>query len=71
MLPIAVILELNAAVQFAHDDPELQHRSWLARLDDAQLQAGRWRFPGSALRDYLAAALKAAEAHPYSGVVTG
>ena len=38
------------------------------RLDDTQVRTGGWRYPGPGLRSYLAAALKAAERHPYPGI---
>lgn len=41
---------------------------WLATLDDDQLRAGGWRYPGPRLRAYLYAAAKAAQQHPYPGV---
>ena len=68
LLPIADILAQNEDVEDTHAEPELHHRGWLDRLDDTQVQAGGWRYPGPALRVYLAAALKAAERHPYPGI---
>lgn len=40
---------------------------WLAVLDDDQIRAGGWRFPGPILRGYLDAAARAAADHPFRG----
>lgn len=39
---------------------------WFRLLDDPQLAAGRWRYPGPRLRSYLEATRVAAREHPYS-----
>ncbi|MER6375522.1 trypsin-like peptidase domain-containing protein [Streptomyces mirabilis] len=44
---------------------------WFQTLTDDQLRAGGWAFPSRQLRTYLEAAERAAEAHPYPGVVPG
>ncbi|MGC9538129.1 trypsin-like peptidase domain-containing protein [Streptomyces sp. UG1] len=44
---------------------------WLQTLTDDQLRAGGWAFPSRRLRTYLEAAERAAESHPYPGVVPG
>jgi HEAT repeat protein len=44
---------------------------WLRALSDEQLTVGGWLFPGPRLRAYLDAAVRAAEEHPYPGVVPG
>ncbi|MEV0615085.1 trypsin-like peptidase domain-containing protein [Nonomuraea sp. NPDC050404] len=46
-------------------------RRWLDTLDDDQLRRGGWRHPGPRLRAYLRAAVRAAESHPYPGVLPG
>lgn len=46
-------------------------RAWLGTLTDTQVRAGGWPFAGPRLRDYLAAAARAARAHPYPGVLPG
>jgi GTP diphosphokinase / guanosine-3',5'-bis(diphosphate) 3'-diphosphatase len=71
MLPIALIRELDEAVQLIHSEPEARQRQWLAMLDDDQLLAGGWRFPSSVVRAYLKLAPKTADLHPYSAIVTG
>jgi GTP pyrophosphokinase len=71
LLPIADILALSDELQETHAEPETHQRSWLDRLDDAQVHAGGWRYPGPAIRSYLTMALRAAELHPYPGVVPG
>jgi hypothetical protein len=42
---------------------------WLDYLDDDQIRAGGWPYPGPRLRSYLGAAVRAAEEHPYPGVL--
>ncbi|MEX0168989.1 trypsin-like peptidase domain-containing protein [Streptomyces sp. LMG1-1-1.1] len=42
---------------------------WLHRLTDDQLRAGGFRYPGTALRDYLEAAREAADEHPYAALL--
>ncbi|MFI6967116.1 trypsin-like peptidase domain-containing protein [Streptomyces sp. NPDC050255] len=44
---------------------------WLEALSDDQLRSGGWAFPGRRLRAYLDATEKAAQSHPYPGVVPG
>jgi Trypsin-like peptidase domain len=44
---------------------------WLRVLTDDQIRAGGWRFPGSRLRAYLDAAIRAAREHPYPGALPG
>lgn len=44
---------------------------WLQELSDDQLRAGCWAFPSRRLRSYLEATGRAAESHPYPGVVPG
>jgi HEAT repeat protein len=44
---------------------------WLSALSDEQLAEGGWLYPGPRLRAYLDAAVRAAEDHPYPGVVPG
>lgn len=39
--------------------------TWIRLLDDAQLSAGRWCYPGPRLRRYLETARVAARDHPY------
>jgi guanosine-3',5'-bis(diphosphate) 3'-pyrophosphohydrolase len=71
LLPIADILAFSEKLGRTHAEPELQQRSWLEKLDDAQVYAGGWRYPGPAIRGYLNMALRAADEHPYPGVVPG
>ena len=71
LLPIADILKLSPDIRNAHQEPERHQRSWLDGLDDAQVRAGGWRYPGPALRSYLTLAARAAELHPYPGAVPG
>src|SRR5690348_10403172 len=71
LLLIADILELSLELRNTHEEPERHQRSWLDGLDDVQVQAGRWRYPGPALRGYLTMAAQAAELHPYPGAVPG
>lgn len=49
----------------------LDHEAWLAVLDDEQLRAGGWRYPGPSLRGYLADAIRAAGQLPHPGGMTG
>ncbi|WP_327332450.1 trypsin-like peptidase domain-containing protein [Streptomyces anulatus] len=44
---------------------------WLEAFGDDQLRLGGWAFPGRRLRAYLDAAERAAQSHPYPGVVPG
>ena len=71
LLRVADILALSEELQVTHAETESRQRHWLDRLDDAQVHAGDWRYPGPAIRDYLTLALQAAERHPYPGVVPG
>ena len=71
LLPIAEILAVSDELRKTHAEPESRQRAWLDRLDDARVQAGGWRYPGPAIRDYLTTALQAAEQHPYPGVDPG
>ena len=49
-------------------DPQLwpEGREWLELLDDDQLRAGNWRYPGQRLRAYLRAVQDASRLHPYA-----
>ena len=49
-------------------DPQLwpEGREWLELLEDDQLQAGNWRYPGQRLRAYLRAVQAASRHHPYA-----
>ena len=71
LLRVADILARSEELQVTHAETESRQRHWLDRLDDAQVHAGDWRYPGPAIRDYLTLALQAAERHPYPGVVPG
>ena len=44
---------------------------WLSTLSDGQIRAGGWQLPGPRMREYLDTAVRAAQAHPYPGVVPG
>jgi HEAT repeat protein len=59
-----------AQVREAQSAPAVNAR-WLRVLSDAQLADGDWLYPGPRLRAYLDAAVRAAEDHPYPGVVPG
>ena len=41
---------------------------WPLTLDDGQVEAGGWQYPGPLLRGYLAAAVRSATDHPYPGI---
>jgi hypothetical protein len=49
-------------------DPQLwpEGREWLELLEDDQLRAGNWRYPGRRLRAYLRAVQAASRHHPYA-----
>ncbi|MFD2473658.1 trypsin-like peptidase domain-containing protein [Amycolatopsis silviterrae] len=44
-------------------------RRWLDLLDDGHLAAGGMRYPGPRLRQYLRAASRADDTHPYAGLL--
>jgi hypothetical protein len=69
LLPIDAILQRCEEARSLHEVARLSHRAWLRRLDDDQLRAGGWAFPGRQLRAYLSAARVAAERHPYERVL--
>ncbi|GAA4669929.1 trypsin-like peptidase domain-containing protein [Phytohabitans rumicis] len=48
---------------------EMANRAWLAALDDDQVRAGGWQYPGPTLRGYLTVAARAAQELPYPGVL--
>ncbi|MEU3252443.1 trypsin-like peptidase domain-containing protein [Streptomyces sp. NPDC006997] len=62
MVPVAEIL-----ARCTVPDPPV---GWLNTLTDEQLRAGELRYPGPALRDYLAAARDGADEHPYASLLT-
>ncbi|WP_251095613.1 trypsin-like peptidase domain-containing protein [Streptomyces sp. Caat 7-52] len=61
MIPVAEILGRCPA---ARDTANLRG-DWLGTLDDDQIAAGAWSFPGPLLRRYLRLVAKAADAQPY------
>jgi hypothetical protein len=70
LLSVDTIIAANPEVARVQSDAAA-NLDWLTTLDDAQIQAGGWVFPGPRLRAYLAAARDAADAHPYPGIVPG
>jgi len=70
LLPASKILQVCDPARFALDSID-QHRQWLGELTDDQLREGGWPFPGPRLRGYLATVQRAAELHPYPGVLPG
>ncbi|WP_170318880.1 serine protease, partial [Allorhizocola rhizosphaerae] len=65
------ILERCPEARILAGGGHLMHESWLEDLTDEQIRRGGWAFPGPTLRDYLRFAVKAADSHPYPGVVPG
>ncbi|MFJ2241906.1 trypsin-like peptidase domain-containing protein, partial [Streptomyces sp. NPDC087859] len=66
------VRDLHAAAARAVSSrlPQAQ-QPWFETLTDEQLRDGEWAFPSRRLRTYLDAAQRAAESHPYPGVVPG
>ncbi|MFF8944064.1 trypsin-like peptidase domain-containing protein [Streptomyces sp. NPDC014864] len=67
LLPAGEILGRCPAAEHDVED----ERAWLEVLSEQQLRILGRPFPGPRLRDYLADAARAAQAHPYPGVVAG
>ncbi|MFD9005033.1 trypsin-like peptidase domain-containing protein [Streptomyces sp. NPDC059582] len=66
LIPTSAVLAAFPEVAKAQREAVTTNAAWLDRLTDAQIRAGGWHHPGPLLRDYLKAALKAADEHPYS-----
>jgi hypothetical protein len=62
----ARILEIYTRLIKAPSELTRDRLPWFQLLDDAQLAAGRWCYPGPRLRSYLEATRVAAGEHPYS-----
>lgn len=62
---------LSVSDILANAEPADLPLPWLETLTDTQVTAGGWTFAGPRLRDYLDAASRAAQAHPYPGVLPG
>ncbi|QOC94730.1 RelA/SpoT family protein [Micromonospora craniellae] len=65
MLPIAEIITRCEPARLALATAQVEHRQWLGVLNDEQVTAGQWRFPGPQLRAYLTLAARTAATHPY------
>ncbi|MET8254057.1 HD domain-containing protein [Micromonospora sp. NPDC005197] len=70
LLPVVEILARSNAAALAHATLTI-HQEWLSSLTDAQILAGGWKYAGAMLREYLSAIKRAADLHPYSGVLPG
>ncbi|WUH89633.1 tetratricopeptide repeat protein [Streptomyces sp. NBC_00433] len=68
VVPAADILTALRVTVGAVPDPPAPAR-WLALLDDEQIRAGGWRYPGPRLRDYLQVAALAAADHPFRSLL--
>lgn len=63
----AISTELREALM-ANRDFHRRNPGWTMTLDDGQVEAGGWQYPGPLLRGYLAAAVRSATDHPYPGI---
>ncbi len=68
MVAASEILRALREIVDVQEDPSSQ-AAWLGALDDEQIRAGGWRFPGPTLRDYLEAAAGAAAKYPFLGLL--
>ncbi len=66
IVPAATILKAYPDLIYTRLTRDLLERTWLQRLDDDMLRAGRWQYPGPRLRAYLEAVSDAAKDHPYA-----
>ncbi|MFD4552170.1 trypsin-like peptidase domain-containing protein [Streptomyces sp. NPDC058466] len=68
LVPASAVLAAFPEVAEAQREAVTTNAAWLDQLTDAQIRAGGWRHPGPLVRDYLKAALKAADEHPYAAL---
>ena len=66
LTPAEVILKIFADHLRRYHQPPFRNTSWLDLLDDNQLQAGNFAYPGPWMRNYLAAVQAAVQSHPYA-----
>jgi Trypsin-like peptidase domain len=60
LVPANIVKDTYPELDTGDDDG-----SWAQLLDDEQLRAGAWRYPGTEIRKYLTAARTTARRHPY------
>lgn len=70
MIPVRTVLAEYPYLARWHEVPS-GHRDWLELLDDEQLRAAGWAYPGPRMRGYLRAARKADSRHPYAHLLSG